>query len=153
EDVLAKISKKKPRTEKPRVAASLASRELDRVAIYVRAALRGAAARVSGTHEGSRNDTLNREAYAFGRLLGTDVIARDEVVAALAAAAAAAGLPEEEARRTIESGLAAGEEDPRAASEIFEKSQAKDAAKQGGARPTILVVGGELPRIVDEAEA
>ena len=146
----AKSSETPPKDAPP---TKLTEKELERLRVYCAAALRNAAARVAGTQEGARNDILNKEAFKVGTFVGANLVDRNEAMAALAAAAEHAGLSSEEARTTIESGLAAGEAAPRDAREMFERLQQKSAKSRSAVgRPTILVVGGELPQIVDDTE-
>lgn len=63
--------------------------------------------------EGTRNATLNRAAFALGQIVGGASLDRGEVEPALVDSALAAGLTEAEARATIESGLSAGQLQPR----------------------------------------
>jgi hypothetical protein len=79
----------------------LADRALSRAVATVRHAL-----------EGARNQTLNREAYSLGRLVGAGVVDRAVVEAALSAAATDAGLERLEVQRTMRSGLDAGVQRP-----------------------------------------
>lgn len=83
--------------------ASLASVSARRSSNYAAAALRSAAHRVAGAPDGTRNATLNREAYGVARL-AIDPAAIETV---LLDAAISAGLTEHEARRTITSALRA----------------------------------------------
>jgi N12 class adenine-specific DNA methylase len=80
---------------------------------YGQAALRRAAASVESAREGTRNHTLNREAYRLGRLVGGAILDHEQAAAALRRAARKAGLPPEEADKTIASGLIAGIARPR----------------------------------------
>jgi hypothetical protein len=86
---------------------------------YARAALaaetlrvRAAQAPVAG-RGGNRNDTLNRAAFNLGQLVGGGLLDPHTATAELAAAAHDVGLPRAEARRTIASGLSAGQRHPR----------------------------------------
>ena len=63
---------------------------------------------------GTRNDTLNRAAFSLGQLTAARLLPPLAVTTALAGAAQRAGLPDDEARRTIRSGMTAGEGKPRA---------------------------------------
>ena len=80
---------------------------------YALAAFREQTRRVAEARVGTRNDTLNRAAFSLGRLVAAHLIPPLPVVTGLAEAAARAGLPEEEARRTIRSGMAAAARKPR----------------------------------------
>ncbi|HXF37409.1 MAG TPA: bifunctional DNA primase/polymerase [Actinomycetota bacterium] len=72
---------------------------------YAEAALRREAEAVAAAPQGTRNDTLNKAAYALARFVRTGELSATEVGEALLRAAVAAGLPEREAERTILSGL------------------------------------------------
>jgi Bifunctional DNA primase/polymerase, N-terminal len=80
---------------------------------YALAAFREETRRVAEARVGTRNDTLNRAAFSLGQLVAAGLIPPLPVMTGLADAAAQAGLPEDEARRTIRSGLAAGARKPR----------------------------------------
>ena len=82
---------------------------------YGRKALEAEAANVVGTLPGGRNQALNESAFALGQLVAGGELDRQEAESALIGAALAAGLPEQEARKTIASGLPAGEKEPRSA--------------------------------------
>jgi hypothetical protein len=79
---------------------------------YAQAALTAEADRVAGAAVGTRNDTLNRAAFALGRLVGAGLLDPGDVVRELDAAARRAGLGRVETRRTIRSGLTAGRRAP-----------------------------------------
>ncbi|MEY9932574.1 N12 class adenine-specific DNA methylase [Catenulispora sp. GP43] len=80
---------------------------------YANTALNRSADAVATAPEGVRNDTLNREAFRMGRLVGGGVLQRDDVESELGRAAHHAGLPTGEAANTIASGLSAGTSRPR----------------------------------------
>lgn len=82
---------------------------------YALAALREETRRVATAQPGTRNDTLNRAAFSLGQLVAARLLPPLPVMTALADAAAHAGLPDDEARRTIRSGMAAGAKKPRPA--------------------------------------
>ncbi|HUN31802.1 MAG TPA: bifunctional DNA primase/polymerase [Trebonia sp.] len=81
---------------------------------YALAALREETRRVAAAQPGTRNDTLNRAAFSLGQLVAARLLPPLPVMTALADAAACSGLSEDEARRTIRSGMAAGAKKPRA---------------------------------------
>jgi hypothetical protein len=81
---------------------------------YAMAALRDETRSVAAARTGTRNDTLNRAAFSLGQLVAAGLLPPLAVVTALASAAGHAGLPEDEALRTIRSGMAAGARNPRA---------------------------------------
>jgi hypothetical protein len=80
---------------------------------YAMAALREETRLVATARPGTRNDTLNRAAFSLGQLAASGLLPPLAVVTALASAAERAGLPEDEARRTIRSGMTAGGKKPR----------------------------------------
>jgi hypothetical protein len=79
---------------------------------YAQAALTAESDRVARAPVGSRNDTLNRAAFALGRLVGAGLLDQGDVVRELDLAARRAGLGRVEVRRTIRSGLTAGRRTP-----------------------------------------
>lgn len=79
---------------------------------YAEVALDAQAHRVARAMVGTRNDTLNRAAFALGRLVGAGLLDERTVARELAAAARYAGLPRLETMRTIRSGLTAGRRRP-----------------------------------------
>lgn len=81
---------------------------------YALAALRSETERVASARPGTRNDTLNRAAFSLGQLVAAGLIPPIPVITSLVDAARYAGLPEEEAVRTVRSGLTAGQRNPRA---------------------------------------
>lgn len=86
---------------------------------YAAAALTGETQRVlsarppTGGMPGVRNDTLNRSAFRLGQLVAAGLLDEPTVRACLTEAALTVGLPAAEARRTITSGLTAGQRHPR----------------------------------------
>jgi cbb3-type cytochrome oxidase subunit 3 len=94
---------------------------------YGKAALERAASTVSGAREGSRNDTLNREALGIGQLVAGGGLNEGEALASLLSAAMQAGLTESESRRTIASAFTAGFCEPRSAPESL---RATDGVQQ-----------------------
>jgi Bifunctional DNA primase/polymerase, N-terminal len=81
---------------------------------YAIAALRAETTRVAGAVPGTRNDTLNRAAFSLGQLVAAGLLLPIPVITSLIDAAMHAGLPEEEAIRTVRSGMAGGARKPRA---------------------------------------
>jgi Bifunctional DNA primase/polymerase, N-terminal len=79
---------------------------------YATAALDAEAGRVARAPVGTRNDTLNRAAFALGRLVGAGLLGAADVARELEDAARFAGLGRVETRRTIRSGLTAGRRQP-----------------------------------------
>jgi hypothetical protein len=81
---------------------------------YALAALRAETERVAAARPGTRNDTLNRAAFSLGQLVTAGLLPPIPVITGLISAARHAGLPEEEAVRTVRSGMAGGARKPRA---------------------------------------
>ena len=81
---------------------------------YAMAALRAETERVAAARPGTRNVTLNRAAFSLGQLVAAGLIPPIPVITSLIDAARYAGLPEDEAIRTVRSGMAAGARKPRA---------------------------------------
>jgi hypothetical protein len=77
------------------------------------AALRSETSRVAAARPGTRNDTLNRAAFSLGQLVVAGLLPPIPVITGLISAAMAAGLSEDEASRTVRSGLAGGARKPR----------------------------------------
>jgi len=84
---------------------------------YARAALQGEVARVTGAAKGTRNNTLNRAAFALGQLVEAGRLDQAEAERELTAAAEACGLTGDDGadsvRKTIASGLEDGKANPR----------------------------------------
>ncbi|MFZ5585977.1 MAG: DUF3987 domain-containing protein [Thermodesulfobacteriota bacterium] len=68
---------------------------------------------LAGVGAGQRNDSLNRAAFRLGQLAAGGQLKRAQVEAALLGAARSLGLSEREAKATINSGLEAGQREPR----------------------------------------
>jgi N12 class adenine-specific DNA methylase len=94
----------------PDASASVSDRRRD---AYGRAAMRRAANTIAQAAPGTRNHTLNREAFGLGQLVGAGVIDHDQAESELLRAARQAGLPDAEARATATSGMTAGIAQPR----------------------------------------
>jgi hypothetical protein len=80
---------------------------------YAMAALRAETSRVAAAVPGTRNDVLNRAAFSLGQLVAAGLLPPIPVITSLIDAAMHAGLPEEEAIRTVRSGMAGGGRKPR----------------------------------------
>lgn len=87
-----------------------------RRAAYATSAFRTAANTVTAAPEGTRNHTLNREAFRLGRLVGGGILDHDDAASTLRRAAIKVGLEPREIENTITSGLAAGTRQPRSIS-------------------------------------
>ena len=79
---------------------------------YALAALAAEVDRVASAPVGARNDTLNRAAFALGRLVGAGLLDPADATRELGLAARRAGLGRAEIDRTIRSGLTAGRRTP-----------------------------------------
>jgi len=97
----------KARSVRPSTAPVLVSRGCGA------AALQGECERMEGAPVGTRNDQLNRSAFALGQLVGAGVLLAHEVGEALLHVAVLSGLSEDEARATIRSGMRSGMGQPR----------------------------------------
>ena len=80
---------------------------------YALAALREETERVAAAQPGTRNVTLNRAAFSLGQLVTAGLIPPIPVITSLIDAAQHAGLPEDEAIRTVRSGMTGGARKPR----------------------------------------
>jgi hypothetical protein len=96
-----------------RIPSDMLQRSGDRARRYFQAAVEGELLAVARALVGSRHVTLNLAAFRLGQLTGAGLGDVAEVVNPLLGAALSAGLGEHEARRTIASGLHAGESHPR----------------------------------------
>jgi len=81
---------------------------------YATAVLRAETERVASARPGTRNVTLNRAAFVLGQLVAAGLLPPIPVITSLIDAARYAGLPEDEAMRTVRSGMEAGARKPRA---------------------------------------
>jgi putative DNA primase/helicase len=80
---------------------------------WAEAAFTGELSRLRTAQEGMRNDTLNRIAFRLGQIVAAGALDENRVRASLLQGAQAIGLGEREAMSTMESGLRAGESQPR----------------------------------------
>ena len=80
---------------------------------YCMAALESAVQRMRGAGSGSRNNTLNTEAFGLAQLVNTGGISETTIRAALADAARSCGLADAEIEATMGSGIRAGLAEPR----------------------------------------
>jgi hypothetical protein len=88
-------------------------RPIARPTAYGSAALDGELALLARAVPGTRNDTLNRAAFRLGQLVADGALQPDHVARCLRIVSDDIGLGEDEADRTIASGLAAGARTPR----------------------------------------
>jgi hypothetical protein len=80
---------------------------------YAIGALRRQLAELLEAEEGTRNDALNKSAFAMGQLVGAGVLGEQDATAVLEDAGQRIGLSPGEARRSVASGLRAGAQHPR----------------------------------------
>ncbi len=96
---------------------------------YAEVALEAEVARILGSIEGGRNNSLNRAAFSLGQLVGGAALARDEVERQLRAAAISVGLDADETDKTLASGIEAGLAQPRTVPEPAPNDTAAPPAK------------------------
>ena len=116
---------------------------------YGNAALRRSANTVATAPEGTRNDTLNREAFRLGRLIGGGIIEHDDAVTTLRRAARKAGLLPIETETTIGSGLSAGISYPRSIPEEAPDPQTPSPTKE----TSMSVISAQAPSSAEPAIA
>lgn len=83
------------------------------VSAWAATAVEGELARVAGAGVGRRNHVLNRAAFVLGQIVGGGYLDRNVVASLLEQAGVAVGLSARETAMTVESGLGAGEDNPR----------------------------------------
>lgn len=128
-----------------------AESEETRTLKYARAALRGEVLTLASTPTGSRNEHLNKSAFALGQLVGAGLLSEGEVISELSGAAGNTGLDTEEISKTIMSGLEAGRQHPRDIPEKLpttEQDGAKEEAFKAKAME-ILQTGDPMQYIAD----
>lgn len=79
---------------------------------YATATLTNLYERIAKAEEGTRNDTLNKAAFAAGRLIAGGILTEQDTEMTLHAAASTAGLSTQEAQATIHSGINSGMQHP-----------------------------------------
>jgi hypothetical protein len=84
-----------------------------RATAYGRAALRRELDELGQAVQGTRNDSLNRAAFALGQLVASGALEEGSTADALLDAGLRLGLGERECERTIASGMGAGMDTPR----------------------------------------
>ncbi len=114
-----------PKPETPRPEPRTSTRH-GGASAYGKSALDAETARVAGAAHGERNATVNEAAFALGQLVEGGEVDRAEAESMLLAAAQFCGLPEGEARKTIQSGMAAGRQEPRSAPEKPREAEARE---------------------------
>lgn len=142
---------KKIDVERPRSASGA---KIDADHPYVRAAVDRALEAVSRAAEGTRNDTLNREAFGLAGLVAAGALEDHAVAIALETAAVAAGLSVVEARATIRSGMGKGRLTPREIPE-FDPGKTRRGKANGHDADGVVIEGqpDALGDALAEAEA
>jgi hypothetical protein len=146
-----------------RAASDRGAPDGDHARKYACAALQLEHDQVAGAPDGTRNDALNKAAFALGQLVGAGALERHEVEDALNGAAQTCGLESREAEATIHSGLEAGMREPREipapkAKRNWLEAKKEERAATGNsaamsARPEIVVNGRWLREIVADCLA
>ena len=99
--------------EERKTITTIAPRNADTDQRWAIAALNAERAKIAGSIEGLRNETLFSSSLALGELISAKYFDQATIELALLAAARAAGVNEREAIRTIKSGIARGLNSPR----------------------------------------
>jgi len=120
-----------------------AESEEARVRNYAAAALQGEVLTLAGTAEGSRNDQLNKSAFALGQFVAAGLLSDMEVIRALSKAATYAGLTPEEIEATIRSGLEAGAKHPREIPDSRARVGAPGQGEGGKGKEEVLEISEE----------
>ena len=109
---------------------------------YALGALRRQLAELLGAPEGTRNDTLNKSAFALGQFVGAGMLDEQSTAAVLEDAGQRIGLAPGEVRRSVASGLRAGAQHPRgSASHDRDEGEHKESHSEddgGGNRLFVL---------------
>ena len=128
--IVNELQSRRPTTTAGPVAAPSAPIPERRRTAYGSAALRRAANTVAAAPEGTRNHTLNREAFRLGRLIGGGVLHHHDAATTLRKAARKAGLSPHEIENTLASGLTAGIARPRSIPDHAPAPQTGDTTKE-----------------------
>lgn len=123
---------KAKRAETPRAAP-----DDSRPRKYALAALAKEVAELATTPAGERNTRLNAAAFSLGQLVGAGALSESEVSEALFAAAKRCGLADDEIRKTLASGLAAGMAQPRDIPEPTQSPKQSRSTKSGSGGPAV----------------
>jgi hypothetical protein len=108
--LVVKVRKPEPRPRRPIAAAERSH--------YAARALTLACDRVASAGEGCRNDTLNREAFSLGTLVGAGMLGEQDVRNHLEEAALACGLTEREIASTLDRAVRDGMAHPREVTDV-----------------------------------
>jgi hypothetical protein len=142
EQIEALAHQGKPHADEPTIAPSpwemIYQAPPDRVTSYVQSGLDRELAKVVLSNPGNRNNALNEAAFAVGQLVGGKFVSRVDAEQKLKNAASRTGLSDFEIDRTIESGLNAGEKQPRVL-----PASVMTASKNGQAVPPAPKLAGK----------
>jgi bifunctional DNA primase/polymerase-like protein len=131
----------------PAPAWLVALAKAKKISAYAKAALDGECKKVALAQPGTRNSTLNEAAFNLGQLIGGGALEEQEVRDRLFEAAETCRLVADDGAQaawaTIDSGIAAGTQQPRTRPRT---------PSQGGTRPVVRLADGELNRILREIE-
>ena len=112
--------------------------------------------KLANAKEGSRNELLNKASFVAGSLVAAGRLDRAKVEKQLHETALGVGLGAPEVRRTIESGIRAGLAKPlhvRAPTANGARSVPNNVeGRSSHDKPFIVVEGGRLPEVIDQAE-
>ncbi len=128
-------------TTTPNILDGVASASMSRGLGYVGAALADAVRKISTAPEGSRNGTLNTEAFGIAQLVAGGELEHAPTWEALATAARTAGLVDTEIHATLTSAFAAGAREPRRAPAQVEPFTLDDT---GNAERLVSVAKGTI---------
>jgi hypothetical protein len=98
--------------QRPAEGSSISPAAGSREGKYALAALQSSCVAVAAAPSGQRNHTLNAAAFSLGKMVSAGWISENFVRSALLDASAQCGLPNDEATKTIASGIAAGRFEP-----------------------------------------
>lgn len=127
---------------------------------YALGALTKASDRVARAPQGTRNESLNKEAFKMGTYAGAGLLDEQLVMEELVGAAELAGLASGEAHKTVVSGLRAGKANPdylERLDDTVEADQTVVADRRDSAQedhlPLITIQPGHLTQIINDAES
>ena len=127
---------------KPAIQAPIAvANHQTRYAVHI---LKEEAKTVTSAAAGHRNNELNRAAFKLGSYIAAGLLALPEVEKALRDASRAAGLEHAEIQGTLQSGLAAGAQDPINLAELNYQASAFEVVQELNAKHAAVMVGGKF---------
>jgi hypothetical protein len=116
---------------------------------WARAALDRECNAVASAQPGQRNDTLNTSAFNLYQIVHGGGLDEQEVHDRLFAAAQACGLVADDGAASVEATINSAAQAARAQP----RTRPQLRPQRTGPRPTIQIVGGQLPRIINEVES